>query len=171
MLLSHAAGTSLEINSLCFKKRNTYICIDNTQHHTCIHMLSLCVWPVNINFNMATTLEDSASLRSGEQSALRLYSSKTHKKSEAVFVAQISIIFIVIVSAILNLSLGSENQSGIWISLLSTSLGLLAPAPSLKKLIVKPAPAQPITALTWDTLLQERSFSCRIAPQNAKQMI
>ena len=84
--------------------------------------------------NMATASEDTSSIRSGESGTLRLYSTtKTHKKSEAVFIAQIGIIFIVIVSAILNLSLGSESQSGIWISLLSTSIGLLAPAPSLKK--------------------------------------
>ena len=88
---------------------------------------------------MATTNEDIGSLRSGEQSVLRLYTSKTHKKSEAVFIAQIGIIFIVIISSILNLSLGSESQTGIWISLLSTSVGLLAPAPSLKRLIEKPS--------------------------------
>ena len=52
-------------------------------------------------------------------------------KSEAVFFSQIILIYIVVITCILNLSISSSN-SNLWTALLSGSLGYILPNPSLK---------------------------------------
>jgi hypothetical protein len=51
-------------------------------------------------------------------------------RSEIVFFCQMVILFIVIVTSIINLSLGAQSE--LWLILLSTSLGAILPNPNLK---------------------------------------
>lgn len=51
-------------------------------------------------------------------------------KAEIVFFSQIIILYIVIITCIINLSIGS--QADMWLILLSTSLGAILPNPNLK---------------------------------------
>jgi hypothetical protein len=53
-------------------------------------------------------------------------------RSEIVFFCQMVIIFIVIVTSIINLSLGAQSE--LWLILLSTSLGAILPNPNMKAL-------------------------------------
>ena len=92
--------------------------------------------------NTFTAPTETNSLNSSENSNLKYHIAKNHKKSNAVFFSQIFIIFTVIISAILNLSLGQEHTT-LWTSLLSTCIGLLLPNPSLKRLVEIP-PARTI---------------------------
>jgi hypothetical protein len=52
-------------------------------------------------------------------------------RSEIVFFWQISIIAIVVIASIVNLSIGSKSD--IWLVLLSTGLGAVLPNPNIKK--------------------------------------
>ncbi len=58
-------------------------------------------------------------------------------KSEAVFFAQIILIYVVVFTCIINLSL-NNGDSNLWTALLSGSLGSLLPNPSLKRHTVSP---------------------------------
>lgn len=51
-------------------------------------------------------------------------------KAEIVFFSQIIILYIIIITCIINLSLG--NGSEMWLILLSTSIGAILPNPKLK---------------------------------------
>ena len=53
-------------------------------------------------------------------------------KVEVVFFTQIIIIYIVIITCIVNLSI-SNGDSSLWIALLSNSLGYVLPNPSVKR--------------------------------------
>ena len=53
-------------------------------------------------------------------------------KVEVVFFTQIIIIYVVILTCIVNLSLGN-GDSNLWTALLSSSLGYLLPNPSVKR--------------------------------------
>jgi hypothetical protein len=58
---------------------------------------------------------------------------KSVPKSEIVFGTQVFLIYIIVVTSIVNLSLnGSEGDSKIWIILLSSCLGYILPNPKLK---------------------------------------
>ena len=67
--------------------------------------------------------------RSGESWTLL---GKKVAKSETVFFSQIIIIYIVVITCIVNLSLDKGN-SNLWTALLSSSLGYLLPNPKIKK--------------------------------------
>ena len=54
-------------------------------------------------------------------------------KAETVFITQVIILYIVIITCIVNLSM-KNGVSELWVSLLSYSLGCLLPSPRLKKL-------------------------------------
>jgi hypothetical protein len=55
-------------------------------------------------------------------------------KSEIVFGAQVLLIYIIVITAIVNLSLNNETgESKIWIILLSSCLGYILPSPKIKK--------------------------------------
>ena len=60
-------------------------------------------------------------------------------KSEAVFFSQTILIYLVVLTCIINLSCSNDNTS-IWIALLSSSLGYILPNPSLKTYKRKAAP-------------------------------
>ena len=51
-------------------------------------------------------------------------------RDEIVFFFQVALIYIVVITSIVNLILGSENTP-LWIALLSSSLGYILPAPKL----------------------------------------
>lgn len=53
-------------------------------------------------------------------------------QTEIIYFTQVVLIYIVVLTCVINLSLGSGNQS-LWSSLLSGSLGYLLPAPGIKK--------------------------------------
>lgn len=53
-------------------------------------------------------------------------------KSEIVYFAQVILIYIVVITAIVNLTLG-VTDSKLWIALLSSSFGYLLPNPTIKK--------------------------------------
>lgn len=54
-------------------------------------------------------------------------------KAETVFISQVIILYIVIITCIVNLSM-KNGISELWVSLLSYSLGCLLPSPKLKRL-------------------------------------
>ena len=58
---------------------------------------------------------------------------KKIRKPEIVFIFQVIILYIVIITCIINLSL-KNGTSELWVSLLSYSLGCLLPSPKIKKL-------------------------------------
>jgi hypothetical protein len=68
---------------------------------------------------------------SEETSSLLRFFSKRPPKSEGVFFSQIIILYIVVITCIVNLSLANGN-SNLWTALLSSSLGYMLPTPSLK---------------------------------------
>lgn len=66
-----------------------------------------------------------------DQSRWRIFG-RAHPKSQIVFLFQVVLIYIVVITAIANLTLNTEN-SKLWTALLSSSIGYLLPAPSLKE--------------------------------------
>jgi len=53
-------------------------------------------------------------------------------KWQVVFISQVIIIYLIVITCILNLSL-NNGKSDLWISLLSYSLGCMLPSPKIKK--------------------------------------
>ena len=53
-------------------------------------------------------------------------------KNEVIFICQVVILYIVILTCIVNLSLGN-GDSNLWTALLSSSMGIMLPAPTLSK--------------------------------------
>ena len=54
-----------------------------------------------------------------------------YQKSHWVFACQMLLIYIVIITCIINLSIGN-GESNLWTALLSSCLGYILPAPSIK---------------------------------------
>lgn len=52
-------------------------------------------------------------------------------KSEIVYFCQMSVVFVIIITSIVNLTM-HNSKSELWISLLSSSIGYALPSPSLK---------------------------------------
>jgi hypothetical protein len=52
-------------------------------------------------------------------------------KPLVVYISQVVLVYIVVITGIVNLSTGAENQN-LWIILLSSSIGYLLPSPSVK---------------------------------------
>ena len=52
-------------------------------------------------------------------------------KSEVVFFVQVILIYIVVITSLVNISLGEKDQ--LWILLLTSSIGYLLPNPTLRK--------------------------------------
>ncbi len=73
------------------------------------------------------TQENSNSSSTDELSLL----GRTEPCSRLAFVSQTVILLIVIITSIVNISLGVGDEK-IWITLLSTSLGVVLPNPSVK---------------------------------------
>ena len=57
---------------------------------------------------------------------------KKMPKSELMFFVQVFLIYIVVITSIVNLTINDENGK-LWTALLSSSLGYLLPNPSLRK--------------------------------------
>ena len=57
---------------------------------------------------------------------------RTIPKNEVIFICQVVILYIVIITCIVNLSLGN-GDSNLWTALLSSSMGIMLPAPTLSK--------------------------------------
>lgn len=55
---------------------------------------------------------------------------KNVPKNEVIFICQVVILYIIILTCIVNLSLGN-GDSNLWTALLSSSLGIMLPAPTL----------------------------------------
>ena len=53
-------------------------------------------------------------------------------RSEIVYFTQIILLFIIIITAVANLSL-KTNQEELWITLLCTSVGYILPSPNIKR--------------------------------------
>lgn len=69
---------------------------------------------------------------------------KKMPKSEIVFFSQIIILYIVIITCIVNLSVGN-GESNLWTALLSSSIGYILPNPSVKRKVVLPSTSRPAT--------------------------
>jgi hypothetical protein len=69
--------------------------------------------------------EDNGSARNWDFFGRRL------PKSEIVFFFQVILIYIIVITAIVNLTL-NQDEGKIWIALLSSCLGYLLPSPSIK---------------------------------------
>ena len=57
---------------------------------------------------------------------------KPVSKSEVVFCTQVILLYIVVITCIVNLSI-QNGDSNLWTALLSSSLGYILPNPTLKK--------------------------------------
>lgn len=65
---------------------------------------------------------------------------KNTPRPEIAFLAQVILIYIVVIGAIINLSL-HNGDSRVWISLLCSALGYMLPSPSVHK--IRYVPTQP----------------------------
>ena len=54
-------------------------------------------------------------------------------RSEVKYLAQVLILYIVILTCLVNLSVGKSELRTIWISLLSSSIGYILPSPHISK--------------------------------------
>ena len=59
------------------------------------------------------------------------------KYDMVVYVCQIAIIFIVVITSLLNISLSDQNME-LWISLLGSAFGCILPSPKLRKIKSEP---------------------------------
>ena len=78
--------------------------------------------------------EDINSTMSSTSISSRLWKifGKTIPKNEVIFICQVVILYIVIITCIVNLSLGN-GDSNLWTALLSSSMGIMLPAPTLSR--------------------------------------
>ena len=109
----------------------------------------------------------SGSNRSRIQEKLWSICGEVVPRDEVVFFAQTIILYVVIVVCLVNLSIGSENQS-VFIGLLSSSLGYMLPNPTLgrkelyqdllcgKKNIKEPV-EECLEVLSTDNVIEESS--------------
>ena len=58
---------------------------------------------------------------------------KRFPRSEVRFFAQVLILYVVIITCLVNLSLGKSDLSSLWITLLSSSIGYMLPSPTIQK--------------------------------------
>lgn len=58
---------------------------------------------------------------------------KSCHRSALTFVSQVIILYIVVLTCLANLTIGSGEMKVVWISLLSSSLGILLPSPRMGK--------------------------------------
>lgn len=58
-------------------------------------------------------------------------------KREIVFFCQVILIYIVVITCIVNLTIGTDNKSQLWTALLSACLGYLLPNPTLNDETIK----------------------------------
>ena len=90
------------------------------------------VTPIAVDRSVDNASEGS--LKSG-QSNWRLFGQRV-PKTECVFAVQILMLYIIIITCLMNLTMGHAD-SNLWTVLLSSSLGLMLPSPSLKRSVKK----------------------------------
>ena len=73
-------------------------------------------------------MEENASTKSEQWYCL---SGKVRPKSQVVYISQIIIIYIIILTCIINLSIGNGDKT-LWCTLLASCLGYILPNPSIK---------------------------------------
>lgn len=56
-----------------------------------------------------------------------------YPKSELVYIFQIILVYVIVISCIANLSLKKDANTELWITLLGSSLGYILPSPKIKK--------------------------------------
>lgn len=66
-------------------------------------------------------------------STLRLCGQKSNSKTVVVFLAQMSILLLAVITALCNLSFNTGTNTELWITILSLSLGSMLPNPNYKK--------------------------------------
>ena len=54
-------------------------------------------------------------------------------KATVVYISQVVLIYIIVVTSVVNLTLYKDNNSNLWTALLSSCIGYLLPNPSLKR--------------------------------------
>ena len=83
---------------------------------------------------MSTRGEDTTDLEVMSCESVRSWNvfRRSIPRSEITFFSQVIIIYIVIVTCIVNLSVGN-GDSNLWTALLSSCLGYLLPSPSIRK--------------------------------------
>ena len=54
-------------------------------------------------------------------------------KSEITYTLQVLLLYFVVISCIINLSINTDGKRDLWISLLASSLGYILPSPKIKK--------------------------------------
>ena len=69
---------------------------------------------------------------SGRQSNWKFFGSRI-PKSEIVFATQTLMLYIVIIVCLVNLTISTDDNSNLWTALLSSSLGLMLPSPTMKR--------------------------------------
>ena len=57
---------------------------------------------------------------------------KRMPKSEIVFFVQVTLIYVIVITSVVNITMGNDDGK-MWTALLSSSLGYLLPNPSLKR--------------------------------------
>ena len=77
-------------------------------------------------------VSDALNKRSHEPRRTSMWFGNRVPREEMVFVCQISVVLIVVVASIYNLSVGTRDQSELWTALLSSCLGYILPNPRLK---------------------------------------
>ncbi len=85
--------------------------------------------PINIGNETVLPLADSDNV-SENHSNWRIFGTKL-PKNEIVYGCQVVMLYIVIIVCLVNLSIGN-GDSNLWTALLSSSLGYMLPAPTLK---------------------------------------
>lgn len=81
---------------------------------------------LEVSENIAATVQGSPDVENPQHQHFQEHS------KEYVFFIQMALLFIVIIAAVINISLGNDKQE-VWMILLSTGLGALLPNPKLGK--------------------------------------
>ena len=143
-LISHTCCMVTIVISL-----SQYYSCCNTQNVKCflLNIIMFCseynnvVTRVDSSFEMASSEEvdgvfdiDSVNeSRTSENNGKWAVLGKQFPRSEVRFFTQVFILYVVIITCLVNLSLGKGDLSSLWITLLSSSIGYMLPSPCIQK--------------------------------------
>ena len=85
-------------------------------------------------------METTGSSATGSESSYVRLCGKETSKGHCVFACQMVIVYMVIITCIINLSI-HNGESNLWTALLSSCLGYILPAPSIKIKKISPISA------------------------------
>ena len=114
------------------------------------NLYKLLITAINRPVVHRTSMEHQHSEAGAEGDEWRIFGRRVPKQ-EAVFISQVILIYMVVITCIFNLSLTSEN-SNLWTALLSSSIGYLLPNPSIKN----GRQRAPVTSLTATPTIHHR---------------